>query len=165
MSMKKKWLLIIAVLTATLGFTSFLIVNGNHQKKDTKETKISSSTGSQAVSHSQESSTTSSDESKQNSATTNQENSEQQSSSSSNSQSSSKTPLINSGEQAEQYIKNQLGYLENNDITSGSTQANDAAGTYYVVQLKRLIAVTQNGGGGTIGYYKVYSSGNWSQLP
>lgn len=64
------------------------------------------------------------------------------------------------------YLKKQLGYANNDDIIGGGVEKDaDTGNKYFLIQLKSLSAVVKNGAGGTIGYYKVYPSGAWSDTP
>lgn len=71
---------------------------------------------------------------------------------------------IGSGLDAENFIKKMLGYTNNDDIVSGSSASEEKGNPVYTVQIKSLKALSNTGGGGTIGYYKVYSDGNWKKL-
>ncbi|WEV54462.1 hypothetical protein OZX65_06970 [Leuconostocaceae bacterium ESL0723] len=86
------------------------------------------------------------------------------SASSTQAQTPSSPALINTNDQAVSYIEQQLGYQNNSNISGGAEFKQDASGSYYIVQLRDLNSVLQNGAGGTIGYYQVYPNGDWHRL-
>ncbi|WP_413627856.1 hypothetical protein R4B61_01335 [Fructilactobacillus vespulae] len=73
---------------------------------------------------------------------------------------------LQTADSAIDYLKKQLGYANNDDIIGGGVEKDaDTGNKYFLIQLKSLSAVLKNGAGGTIGYYKVYPSGAWSDTP
>src|SRR5699024_8316118 len=69
---------------------------------------------------------------------------------------------ITSGEEAIQYLKQQIKEGKNDDISFGATETvdTDDYGSYYTIQLVD-IPLRISGKTGTLGYYKVYRDGTY----
>ncbi|CAK8054359.1 hypothetical protein [Eupransor demetentiae] len=149
--MKKYIAITVAIIVIALG------AFGLSQKQSSKSKSTSSS---QRLSHTK-SSASSSKASSSSQATSS---TSKPSDSSSTSSSTTASVNISNNDQAADYLKQKLGYQNDNNIEAGVTTGQDQNGNYYLIQLKSISSVVQNGAGGTIGYYKLYQNGQWQQV-
>ncbi|MDF7627110.1 hypothetical protein PUF88_04205 [Lactobacillaceae bacterium L1_55_11] len=155
----KKYIIpaIILVIAAAAGLIWHFDQTGQHDHHS-QSTSVKSSHRAQSNTSSSSTSTLAA------SSATSTQPDNSQSASSTQAQSPSSPALINSNDQAVSYVEQQLGYQNNSDISGGAEFKQDASGSYYIVQLRDLKSVLQNGAGGTIGYYQVYPNGEWHRL-